>query len=475
MTPYRLMLSAMLSALLASAVIAAPDESANEKHEALKNQADELYRNGEYEQAEQLLTQVLNENPKDDVALYLRSSARVELGAEVGDAALIRSGVSDSRAALAVQFNVDYYLPYLYGMSRLAEVERKPEHASSGLAVVDKVLQMPEASADQKANLYFQRNLLHQALGDKTAAQQDLQSAIALQPRHVASHTALCNLVLQSGDPQAAEAQFDRAITALKDEPIVFNNRGTFLQSRGRYDEAMKDFTQALTLDPTYVPALTNRGFVKIMQGQYGSAETDLTKSLELDPNQPVAFGLRAAARLYLNHADAAIQDYQTSVSLNPQNAAAHYDLGFAYFFHRDYASASRSFDEALRLDPSIVFLAPWRYTAMVFSNQRDQALSEFSAIERKPEQERTWFDLLTLYLMGKINEATLQAAINKDDPQARGMQECEANYFIGLRNASRNQADQAKQFFEKALTSSQRHLAAYRGAMYATGKFASR
>jgi lipoprotein NlpI len=446
-------------------------ETVNERHEELKTRADALYRQKDYAQAEQLLSEVIEEAPKDDVALYLRGSSRVERGSAEQNAATIRAGINDARAALGVQMNVDYYLPYLFGMSRLAEIQGRPEHARTGIDVADKVLQMPAASVDQKANVHFQRGLLNVALDDKAAAEMDFRAAVSIKPNHAAAQAALCNMVL-STNPGQAEAQFDRAVAAAPNEPTLLNNRGTYLQNQGRYDEALKDFNQALTLQPQYVPALTNRGFVKIMTADFRGAEADLSKSLEIDPQQPVALGLRGAARIHLNRPDAAIQDYQTAAALDPQNPAAHYDLGFAHFFGRDYPEAREAFDQAVRLDPSLTFLAPWRYTAAVFAGQRDRAVSEFSSLEQKPAEQRNWTDLVTLYLMGKVNEETLLGAIDRTNPQATTMQECEANYFIGLRHASRNEQDRAKGYFEKALQTKARHLSAYRGAMYALGRF---
>jgi tetratricopeptide (TPR) repeat protein len=473
-------------ALLMCAALAAPNavfaqgtstpalSPEQEAREEIKNQADAAYRSGQYAESIRLLDQVLAQDAKDHVALYLRGSAKVEKGAAEKDPVLIRSGVTDARTALGINFNVDYYLPYLYGMSRLSEVEGRPEHASSGVGVVDKVLGMGKAVGDQKANLYFQRHLLNQAIGDKTAAKQDLRNAIAAAPKHLAAQTALCNLIYSEGNPQASEKQFDATVAALPDQPLVYNNRGNFLQSVGRYDEAIRDYSKAIELDPNHIPSLTSKGYVEIMQQKYAAAEADLTKSLEVDAKQPTAFSLRAMARMNLGQVDAAIQDYQTVSTLTPNVASAFYDLGFAQFCDRDYPAAQTSFDQALRLEPSIPFLAPWRYTAMVFANQRDKAVAEFSAVERRAENERTWFDVLTLFLMGKVDETAVFAAVDKSKPETTAMQTCEANYFVGLRYASRNQPDQARQFFEKSIATGQRHLASYRGAMYALGKFAA-
>ena len=445
---------------------------AQQAREDLKNKADEAYRAGNYDEAERLLNQVLAQSSRDHVALYLRASARVEKGGQTQDPKLVRSGITDARTALGVEFNVDYYLPYLYGMSRLAEVEGRPEHASAGRAAADKVLAMNKGTADQRANIYFQRSLLNLALGDNEAAKQDLRNAIKIAPKHLAAQTSLCNIILQEGNPQAAEAQLDATVKAIPDAPIVYNNRATFLHSQGRVDEALRDFDKAIELDPKFVPALTFRGSILVMQQKYREAEEALTKSLEANPKQPIAFTLRATARLYRGQADAAIQDYQTVVELTPESAQAHYELGFAHFFNRNYPAARDSLNQSHILDPSIPFLTPWRYTSMVFSEQREQALTEFAGVERKPDDQRNWFDVLTLFLMGKIEEDRVFAAIDTSTPDTKSMQECEANYFVGLRHASRNQPDQARQYFQKSLVTGQRHLSAYRGAMYAVQDF---
>jgi Tfp pilus assembly protein PilF len=437
-----------------------------------KAAADAAYRDGRFDEAERLLNGVLAKNAQDDVALYLRASTRVERGAEEGDAALVRSGIADARAALGIKINPDYYLPYLYGMSRLAEIEKRPEHARGGIAVADKVLAMADVPPPKKANIYYQRGLLNIAIGDNQTGEADLRNAIKADPKHLAAHSALCDLKVRTATPQDAEAQYDQTLAQLKDQPLLYNNRGTFLQQMGRHDEALHDFEKAAELDPTYVPAWTNRGFARLMLGQFAQAEADLTKSIELDPQQPVAFGLRGTARLQQGRSGPAVEDYQTAVSLDPDNPATYYDLGFAHFFARKYAEARDAFNQAVKADPSIQFLDPWRYTATVFSGQRDEAVSEFGAVEQKPVAQRTWFDVMTLYLMGRINEDEVLASVSKDPPHVKTAQECEAYYFFGLRTASRNQPDQAKQYFEKAVATNARHLSAYRGALFALGKF---
>src|SRR5690242_4295523 len=62
----------------------------NARHERAKTEAQEAYQKGDFDHALELIASVLNENPRDDVALYLRSSVRVEKGRREQNPKLIR-------------------------------------------------------------------------------------------------------------------------------------------------------------------------------------------------------------------------------------------------------------------------------------------------------------------------------------------------------------------------------------------------
>ncbi len=440
--------------------------------EQLRSQAQSAYKVGNYADSERFCNQLLQMDSRDHLALYYRASARVEMGGQTNNAALVRKGIEDARAAIGIEEEPNYFLPYLYGMSQLSRIERKPEHASTALKTVDTLLSKSDLTKEQKANFYYQRALLDFEVGDDPQAEKDLRTAITLHPQHMAAHLELCDLLASLDKNSAAETQYNQLVTIFPSDPLIYNNRGTFLQSIGKYDAAIRDFDQAISLTPNYVPAWTNRGYAKLQQGQFAAAEKDLNESLKLDSKQPVALALRAATFLHRGRIKDAIRDYQAVVQMNPENPAAHYDLGFAYFFDRNYAAAREAFNSAQELDPRIPFLSPWRYTAMVFSGQRERAQQEFAPLLKKPKEERNWFDNATLFVMGSMEEDELLGSVAKEDDAAKTAQTCEAHYFIGLRRASRGDMAKAKEAFEEAIKSGQRNLSAYRGARYAIGKF---
>jgi tetratricopeptide (TPR) repeat protein len=61
-------------------------------------------------------------------------------------------------------------------------------------------------------------------------------------------------------------------------------NRGLAHRKRDELNEAVADYSQAIRLDPKYVPAYANRGYVFYMLKDYDSALVDFDKILELDP-----------------------------------------------------------------------------------------------------------------------------------------------------------------------------------------------
>ena len=79
----------------------------NPIHERTKTEAEQAYQRGDYQRAIDLTSSVLRANSRDDVAYYLRSSSRVELGLQERNRKIVRNGIADSREALRQLFDPD--------------------------------------------------------------------------------------------------------------------------------------------------------------------------------------------------------------------------------------------------------------------------------------------------------------------------------------------------------------------------------
>ena len=448
-----------------------PDPNLKAEHDQARNEADQAYRRADHKKVIEITSGVLLQNPKDHVALYLRGSARVDLGVATQDAASVRNGITDARQAISIktQDNLNYYLPYLYGMTNLAGLEKKPAHAQVAVDFATQLLGQSTLKGEQRSNTLYQRALAFQVLPDQVRAIADYQEAIRVTPTHLGARIGLADTLAASGKTAAAMNAYNDAVKAFPTNPLVYNNRGMFEQSTGKFNEAILDFSKALELDPQFVVAITNRGFVMMSLGNFEGAENDFTESLKLDAAQPMVISLRAGSKLSRGDIEAAIKDYNEVLKWDSKNAVGHAELGFALFFAGKTQAALAEFDLAAELDKKLRFLHPWRYLAMLALDQKQQADAKFAADLTIPVAKREWGDALLIYLSDKLSEQDLRKVINTTDAKAADAQICEAEFFIGQRKLVAGQKDAAKIHFAAALKSKSTQLSAYRGAKFAT------
>lgn len=445
----------------------------NPKHEDAKRSAEQAYKQGDYDKAISITDGVLVEAPEDDVAFYLRGSARVEKGLRAGDRKLIRAGIADAREA--IRFGPEksglYYLPYLYGLKSLATLENRKEHADLAVQVATTALRIPGLKNDEKANLLYQRATSYAWLRNFDAATADLRQAVEILPSHLGAHVVLAETLAAAGKPDDALGSYAKAIDLFPDNPLVYNNRGMFLQQIGRNAEAVSDFTRAIEIDADYYYSYTNRGFALLQSDDPKSAEADFSAALRVNSEQPQVYSLRSQARLAQGNFGGAIEDSTHVTQLRANDPVAHADLGFTLFFAEDYPRALAAFDKAVSLQPNMRYLDPWRYWSLVAANREADAKARFAAAIGKEPAKRDWADRLLAYVAGGIQLEELLASVDAKDVAMKNAQTCEAEFFTGLRKSRAGSKQEAGVHYQKALETGSKHLSAYRGAKIAAAK----
>lgn len=437
----------------------------------LKKEAETAYQSADFAKCLELTTRVLSQNPKDHLALYLRASAHVELGVVRRDGKELRLGIEDARESLRAggSNEINYYLPYMYGMTSLANLEGRKEHAEVVLQVGKTVLDRTNLTPEQRANVLYQRAAAYVHLKNMDAAAQDYQAAIKFYPGHLGSHVGLAEGYVVAGKPDKALDAFTQAVETFPNNPLVFNNRGLFLQHQGRLKEATADFNKALQIDPKYAVAYANRGFTSQAERNLPAAEADYGEAIKLDPKHPLFYSLRGTCRLSQMNISGAVDDYNQAIRLDPQNPVAQADLGFAKFFGRDFPGAMASFDQALAMNAGMRYLNPWRCWMLVLQGKLDALPPILEATLKRPEAERDWIDQLVLFLNGKVSEQDLVKAVEKaENPTLKNAQLAEAYYFIAERRSQAGDKANARAFYEQVLKTNAVDLSAYRGAQFA-------
>lgn len=448
--------------------------SANPEHERLKSDAENAYQNGEFPKAIELTSKVLAQNPKDHVALYLRASSRVELGQLRRDLKEVRGGIEDAREAMrhGGTDQINYYLPYFYGMSTLAQMENRKEHAEVVATFATQILSRTNIKPEDRANLLYQRAAAYLFQRNLDAASKDYDAAIKLVPAHVGARLGLADCYVQMQKPDLAEQSFTAAVQAVPNNPLVFNNRGMFYQQQGKSDKAIADFSRAIELDAEYAVAYTNRGFAAMAEGNLAAAENDFTAALKIDPQQPLVHSLRGTSRLSQGNAKGAIEDYNQVITVDGKNPVAHVDLGFAKYFSGDFVGAAAEFDQALTIDANLRYALPWRFWALTKAGQGAAAATKLGDALTKAADKKDWADHLLTFLASKSTEQEVINAADNKEETLKNAQLCEAFYFCGEKRTVAADVGGATQYYQQALATKQTHLSAYRGSQFALKQF---
>ena len=160
---------------------------------------------------------------------------------------------------------------------------------------------------------YCNRGRKHLALGRHTEAEADALMSLKLNPKHKTSQQLLLDArkKTSNSDPPGSEAelysqaeklrkhkQWSAAIDAFSDllstdypgKAHLLNQRGVCYQELGQHEDALRDLTESLDLDPTQpVSKLCNRADVFRDLERFDDAVNDLNRVIELAPEDGAA------------------------------------------------------------------------------------------------------------------------------------------------------------------------------------------
>ncbi len=149
---------------------------------------------------------------------------------------------------------------------------------------------------------------------------------------------------------------FERTIAVTGDNAVAHQNLGAALALRGRLDDAMRHYREAIRIDPGYVEALNSLGGALLMR----------------------------------NRVEEALEPIREAVRLEPGNAEARYNLGLALAGAGRTAEAAAAYEEARRLDPSA---AGPRYSLAVLALQAGRLREAEDGFRRAVELDPTMAD----------------------------------------------------------------------------------
>jgi lipoprotein NlpI len=434
--------------------------------------ADEANQRGEYTEVIRLASILLAKDEKDYFALHLRASAKIELGRQSRDTKSVRDGVADARAALAIAGKkaVWLFVPYVYGMTTLAEIESRPEHAKVAIDVLAPVLARKDLSPSDRANLLYQRGLANFSRRELDSALADFLAATGEVSTHAGALIKTGEAYAAMNKPEEALKAYDRAVEAAPSNIVVLNDRGAYRRFRANLQGALEDFSKCLELNPGFSMGYLNRGITLYDLGQYEGAESDLTKALEAKIQPTLAHRLRGNARMGRGQTAAAMEDFAAAIALVPSYAAAYEDRGVAKLIAKDFAGAAEDFRQSIKHNPQQALAYCWLSVAVARAGDAGAAITSVEPVVKKTVPSADWVMALAQFLQGSLDEAALREAAKVGPEGGLAARTCEAEYFIGQKKLIAGDMAGAAENFKQAVATGANLMSAHRAARYETG-----
>jgi tetratricopeptide (TPR) repeat protein len=207
----------------------------------------------------------------------------------------------------------------------------------------------------------------------------------------------------------------EKDLAALKDatpgSAQEFVDRGNLFLDRGKYDEAIADFTAALKLEPENKWALADRGVAYAWKQQFNEAEKDLTAAAARDPDNVVITRGQGLLAEFRSDCAKALELYARSLAKDPKS---NFTIG-----HRatcearlsQYDSALADSAQALKTDPSWMDLRMLRANIFMQQGKHDLVAAEAEALTREnPKSDYAWVGAARTYAALGKRELAMQA-----------------------------------------------------------------
>ena len=176
-----------------------------------------------------------------------------------------------------------------------------------------------------------------------------LQISVAIPDQPDALHL-LAIIYAQTGQYQAANNSFSKAIASDPARADFHSNFGNALWEQGRIEEAEYHCLKSLTLDANRAETNNILGNILLSQNRLNEAVIVFRKALELQPNFPHALNNLGNALQKLSKTEDAVLCYRQALRLQENYAEAHNNLGQALKSQGIVDEARKHFQKAVEL-----------------------------------------------------------------------------------------------------------------------------
>lgn len=307
------------------------------------------------------------------------------------------------------------------GSASQALEQEKPPGSSPPTDCADgngrpQLLDVPTARDPYEAssNQHYQRGLELSSSGERTAAVKEFGQALEERPADARFVDSLAKLYILDSQPNAA-LEVIRAYTKVCGVTAFgYALEAEVLFQQKQYDSAASAIVSSLELFSDNARMHYLLGLILLLKSDRVDASFELNKAENLSPNDADIRYFYGRA-LYLNgYYPAARDQFLACLKVDPQHRKAQENLGLSYEAMRDYASARRSYEQAIEREraqpPSAKHGEPFGYygAMLLEMNEPKHALEVLQeGVTASPRSLVVNFQLgRVLYALNQLDQA---------------------------------------------------------------------
>jgi tetratricopeptide (TPR) repeat protein len=240
-----------------------------------------------------------------------------------------------------------------------------------------------------------------------------------------AAHNQLGNALVARGRVEEGIGQFREALRINPALAMAHYNLGNVLAGQGRTAEGIAELRAALRSDPAYADAHSSLGTILDRHGNLDEGIAELSEALRINPASADAHNNLGIALFQQGRVDRGIAEFREATRLNPGFAEAHCNLGNALLEQGETQEAIAEFGEAVRLNPSYGRAHYGLGKALLAQGRMDQGVTELREASRlNPADVRNHNTLgIALFQQGRAGEGIAEfreaLRLNPADAQA--------------------------------------------------------
>jgi tetratricopeptide (TPR) repeat protein len=159
------------------------------------------------------------------------------------------------------------------------------------------------------------------------------------------------NEYLSRSNFNEALIHYKKAIRIQPNFADAHSGLGSVFQSLNKMDSAVAEYSEALRLKPDLPEAHNNMGNLLVDAGDIQSAIQHFNAGLKASPESPDLHNGLGAAFAAAGRNDAALKEFLESARLRA-DPDVEFNIGIIFAEKRNYAEATRHFEEAIHLNP---------------------------------------------------------------------------------------------------------------------------